>query len=214
MLAICTPVYRQVEADFLTSLSRSMELGGIRWLHVKGHANLARSRNYLVQEARDRGADQIVFIDSDIGWEPEALGQLFDCPEECRVVAGAPQRRDDGVIRFCSMPDRIMRREGQLISGIGATAFMRIAASVFDELESKVPAYAYQGKQYPAFFQTPVQDGELLDEDVFFSRLCKANGIEVWLNPEIPLRHWHHSPLTAVMAEHVKFKPLREAVNG
>lgn len=214
MLAICTPIYRQVEADFLTSLAKTMDMGGIRWLHVKGHANLARARNYLVQEARERGAEQVVFIDSDIGWEPEALGQLFDCSEECRVVAGAPQRREDGKIRFCSMPDPVMRRDGPLVSGIGATAFMRIATSVFDELQDKVPSYTYQSRQFPAFFQTPVLNGEMLDEDVFFSRLCRSNGIEVWLNPEIPLRHWHNSPLTAVMAEHVQFKPLREAVNG
>jgi glycosyltransferase involved in cell wall biosynthesis len=217
MLAILTPVFRTCEPDFLGSLFKTLGQGGATWIHVQGHANLARSRNYLVQEARDRKAEHVLFIDADIGWEPEAVGQLFDCPDDARIVAACPQRREDGAIRFASTPDANPKRQGQMVTGTAATAFMRVATSVFDELEPRVPHYHYQGRSYPAFFQTPIAltasgKRELLDEDVYFSGLCKANGIDVWLNPTIPLRHWHTTPLTALMADHMNLDPLKDAV--
>jgi hypothetical protein len=193
-----------------------MEIGRptVSWLHCVGHANLARARNYLVREARERGAQAIVFIDSDIGWDAEAFGALFDCHEDVRVLAGCPQRRDDK-LGFCGIPDTpVMRKAGRLVSGHAATAFLRVDASVFDELEPKVPSYEYQGERYPAFFQVGIRDGEMLDEDVWFSRLCRDNGIEVWLDPSIQLRHWHSRPLTGRMADHIRFTPLKEAANG
>lgn len=212
MLAICTPVFRTVEPDFLGSLFKTLGAGGCTWIHVNGHANLPRARNYLVQEARDRKAEHILFIDADIGWEPEAVGQLFDCPDDARVVAGCPQRREHDKLRFCGEPDQVTRTSGRLVTGTAATAFLRIETSVFDELESKVPNYSFQGREYPAFFQTPVTNGLMLDEDVFFSRLCKANGIDVWLDPTIQLRHWHSVPMTARMADHMNFEPLKDAI--
>lgn len=214
MLAVCTPIHRQVEADFLTSLFATMQAGGpdVRWLNTIGHANLARARNYLVQEARDRGAEAIVFIDSDIGWDVNAFSALFDADESVRVLGGSPQRREDK-LAFCSIPDHpVAKTDGRLITGKAATAFLRVDTSVFDELEAKVPHYAYKDRQYPAFFQIGIRDGYMLDEDVWFSQLCRDNGIEVWLDPTIPLRHWHSQPLTAVMADHMKFTPLKEAV--
>lgn len=203
MLAILTPVFKQVEPDFLVSLHKTMQGGGVSWFHCVGHANLSRARNYLVQQARDAGAEQIIFIDADIGWEPGDIGHLFDCAADVRVVAGAPQRRDDK-LGFCGGIDRDnTKHSGRLISGTAATAFLRVDVSVFADLESQVETYAYQGKEYHAFFQTVISGGEMLDEDVFFSRLCKDNGIDVWIDPTIRLRHWHSQPLTGCIADHI-----------
>lgn len=216
MLAICTPIHRFCEADFMGSLHQTMVAAGSEcvWLHTIGHANLPRARNYLVAQARAKGAESIVFVDSDIGWEVSAFAALFDAPEDARVVAGIPQRRDS-TLRFAGGLDRQGgKRNGKVLSGIAGTSFLRIDTSVFDELESKTESYTHDGISYPAFFQTPIQNGELLDEDVYFSRLCKRNGIEVWIDPAIPLRHWHSVPLTEVMADHIKLQPLKEAANG
>lgn len=212
MLAICTPVYRSCDPDFLTSLQRTLHegAGAAIWLQVTGHANLPRARNYLVQQARDRGAKAIVFIDSDIGWDADAFGVLFDCPDHVRVVAGAPRRRTEQ-LAFCGGIDREGRKLcGRLITGIAATAFLRVDTSVFDELEPLVETYAYQGRQYPGFFQTPIKGGEMLDEDVFFSRLCKANGIDVWIDPHISLRHWASVPMTGCIADHLQKAEQKE----
>lgn len=214
MLAICTPIHRQVEPDFFASLQATLRTGGgaAIWLHTIGHANLPRARNYLVQEARDRGAGAIVFIDADIGWDADAFGALFDCPDDVRVLAGAPRRREEKMA-FCGSIDRHgLKQNGRLMTGTAATAFLRVDASVFDDLDGKVESYGYQGRQYPGFFQTPIIDGDLKDEDVFFSHLCKANGIDVWIDPHIRLRHWANMPMTGCIADHLPRHELKEAV--
>lgn len=220
-VAICSPIHRTVEADFMVSMIRTLQgfPAACEFFHVVGHANLARARNYLVAQARAWGATDIVFVDSDIGWEAEAFISLFEMPDEVRVNAGCPQRRN-AQISFCGIPDTpVARRLGNYVrgpvSGQAATAFLRVSANVFDELEPKVPAFIYQGVSYPAFFEVGIRDGEMLDEDVWFSRLCRDNGIEVWLDPSIQLRHWHSQPLTEVMADHLTYSaPLKEVANG
>lgn len=212
-LYICTPIFRTVEPDFLVSLHETMKAGGpeVKWLEVTGHANLARARNYLVREARNRGAEAIVFIDADLGWDVNAFGALFDTPEDARVVAGCPQRRDGS--GFCGTPDTPHRRHGdRLLSGQAATAFLRVECSVFDELEGRVPSYRYQGNDYPAFFRIEIENGEMLDEDISFSRTCRRNGIDVWLDPTIQLRHWQSQPMAARMVDHIQIDELKEAV--
>jgi len=212
-VAILTPVHRLVEADFLVSLHETLTKFPlpISWIHCVGHANLSRSRNYLTQEARDRGVTDLVFIDSDLGWSAEAFISLFET--DARVIAGCPQRRDEK-LGFCGIPDHpTIKRSGRLITGQAATAFLRVEASVFDELELKVPTYIYQDRKTPAFFQVGIQGDDLLDEDVWFSRLCRGHGIDVWLDPTIQLRHWHSQPLTEVMSDHIRYEPLKEAAN-
>lgn len=213
MLAICSPIYRTVEPAFLASLHETLQAGGpdVRFIYTQGHANLARARNYLVREARNSGAEALVFIDSDISWDQDAFGALFDAPDHVRVIAGAPQRREQK-LGFCGGVDRDPTLCGKLVAGTAATAFLRIDCSVFDELEPKVPSYRYQGEMFPAFFQVGIRDGEMLDEDVWFSRLCKDNRVGVWIDPTIRLGHWQAQPFTARMSDYVRFEPLKEAV--
>lgn len=213
LVAICTPIHRQVEADFMVSLFKTMQarMAPAIWLHTVGHSNLPKARNWLVANARAQGATDIVFIDSDIGWEPHAFRALLEAPEAAQVVAGVPQRRDDRGISFCGHPDAPKGKAmGHLLSGYAATAFMRIRTEVFDRLDGKVPEYTHEGQTQQAFFSYPVSENpvtgkmDMLLEDYAFCQFCRDDGIDVWLDPTIPLRHWHSTPLQAVMAEHVQ----------
>ena len=219
-IAILTPVARQVDADFAASLlktvsSVSAEIG---WLHVVGHANLPRARNVLVAKALELGVDDVVFIDSDIGWEPEAFAALFEVPEGVDVVAGCPQRRVDDEISFCGSPkiNGEARVLGDLITGYAATAFLRIRSRVFEALKPKVARFDYQDTEAWAWFDYKVDENPFsrtrgfIGEDFYFSMLCMENGIDVWLDPTISLRHWNASPLTARMSDHLEVK-LKEA---
>jgi hypothetical protein len=150
-----------------------------------------------------------VFIDADIGWDPEAFAKLFNVAPEMRVVAGAPQKRDGS--GFCGHLDRQPRMSGFCYSGETATAFLRIETSVFGELEPKVERYNFDGVDYAAFFQMAIRNGEMPAEDIFFSRLCRANGVDVWIDPTISLRHWTTMPMTARMIDRLR-PALKEAV--
>ncbi|MCI5043905.1 MAG: hypothetical protein MRY72_04350 [Aquisalinus sp.] len=210
-IAICTPIHRNTDADFTSSLLKTFRAvkEQLAWLNVVGQANIAHARNILVAEALKRGATDVVFIDSDIGWEPEAFSKLFHVPDECRIIAGAPQRRDPKSISFCSIPDQQeIKRHGHLLSGLAATAFLRIQTSVFDELDYAKTYHHPEGTCKSWFFHdiAPPREGEpdgFIASDFYFSTRCTQAGIDVWIDPDIQLRHYATVPLTSRLVDYL-----------
>ncbi len=210
-VAICTPIHRSVDADFTASLLKTFQSVKMQlaWLNVVGQPNIAHARNILVAEALKREATDIVFIDSDIGWEPEGFLKLFEAPDECRIVAAAPQRRDRNHVTFCSMPDqKEPKRLGPLITGMVATAFQRIDVSVFTELTYPKAYQHAQGTCKSWFFHdiAPHYEGEpdnFIASDFYFTQKCREAGIESWIDPDIALRHYATVPLTARLVDYL-----------
>lgn len=202
-VAIITPVYREVEPDFTFSLVRTLRIGGVdfTWLHCVGHTNLPRARNILTDDARKSGADEVFYIDADMGWEPEAVVELFSLPSSLGIIGGAPEKRDGK--GFAAIPDMTnCKQAGPLISGIPPTAFMRVPGKVFDTLQAHVPTFEYEGRTVPMFFgQSIGPNGFLRDDDVHFVETARSHGIDSWIHPGLPLRHWGHSPKTRIMAD-------------
>lgn len=236
-VVICTPIARAPQPDFMASLMGLMSVCSgkdVSWVNVVGHANTPRARNVLAKKALDLGADELVWIDDDIGFSPEAFGLLFDVPDDVRVVAGMPQRRTgQEELSFCGCVDREPGRNGRLLTGHAATAFLRVGASVLRELEPKVGKFQHKELETaenpegwcPAWFHYeigPTPNGDMVGytgEDFWFSGLCRDNGIDVWLDPSIQLRHWHTLPLGECYGDHVEMAPenrisLREMVYG
>ncbi|MCI5043906.1 MAG: hypothetical protein MRY72_04355 [Aquisalinus sp.] len=211
-VAICTPIHRYTHADFTASLIKTYRAvkdpDNLAWLNMVGNANLAQARNILVSEAIKRGVDDIVFIDSDIGWEPDAFAALFEAPQDCLIVAGAPQRRDQQDIKFCSVVDDKRATNGRLISGIAATAFMRIQARVFPMLKYAETYQHNDGEtrawfDYVRYYNQEHGISGFINEDFYFSMKSKEEGVENWIDPTIKLRHYNNIALTACMVDHI-----------
>ena len=204
-VAIITPVFREVEPDFPCSLVRTMRIQGVdfSWLHCVGHTNLPRARNILTHDARLTGVDEVFYIDADMGWEPEAVVELFTLPSGMGIMGGAPEKRDGK--GFAAIPDQAnVKQAGPLISGKPPTAFMRVPCAVFDKLEPLVPQFEYEGRSIPAFFGNSIdENGFMRDDDIHFVDLARSHGVQSWIHPGLALRHWGHSPKTRVMADHI-----------
>jgi len=226
-IAICTPIGRFADPDYMTSVFKTMKFldghANVSWFTQVGHANLPRARNILTGQALKWGADDIIFIDDDIGWEPEALLKLMHVPEKVLICAGAPQRRTEE-LSFCGGPDNNLQwdcGEGRVIySGYAATAFLRVKREAFEALADKVETFSYTGTDYKAFFNYKIgpnpsgKEVGFIGEDYYFSMLAKDNDVEVWIDPTIELRHWNRSPLTEVLVNHVKPKESKDDAIG
>ena len=97
-IAICTPKPRHGGGhdDYERSLRdtlMALNEGGFGWMdpQTSGHANVCRSRNILAALALGNGATDIVFIDSDVGWDVRDFMRLIN--HDVDVVAGAIIRR-------------------------------------------------------------------------------------------------------------------------
>lgn len=221
-IAICSCISKSPVADYTISLFKTVnylkDKATVSWLHQVGHANLPRARNILVGKALAWGATDIIFIDDDIGWEPEAFASLMTAPPEVDILAGTPQRRTQPgeQISFCGGPDGTFKMEltdGRTIyQGWAATAFLRVKASVYERLKDKVEEFEYDGENFRAYYNYKIglnpsgKTKGFIGEDYYFCGLAKENGIEVWVDPSIELRHHHTVALDEVLASHIQEK--------
>lgn len=208
---ILTPVARAPRPEFVTSLIKTLgAFPDTQWLHVVGHANTPRVRNLLAHWALTKtDATDIVFVDDDIAWEPEAFARLLS--HDVDVVAGAPQRRSNDQT-FCGRLDDagVQKRHGELVSGQAATAFMRITRSAFDALAPTRRKFDYNDSVgVSAYFDYDIYQGpsgqtSYVGEDFWFCDECRKNGIDVWIDPHIRLKHFHTLGLDLCMADVMK----------
>ena len=207
-VAVLTPIARAPHPEFVTSLIQTLgAFPETKWLHVTGHANTPRVRNLLTHWALTKtDCTDVVFIDDDIAWTPEGFARLVS--HDVDVVAGAPQRRSDDTT-FCGRLDYpdVQKSCGDLITGQAATAFMRIRRSALDALAPTRRTFSYRDDgEVRAYFdydiyESPNGETSYVGEDFWFCDECRKNGIEVWIDPHIRLKHFHTIGLDACMAD-------------
>lgn len=171
-----------------------------------------RARNAIVTKFLNSTCDRLLFIDSDIVFEPDDVFALLDkdlpvicgmypkksiCPNMVRdnVVGGK-----DDILKFSSKLAINIKAGGLVNDTIielldAPTGFMCIKKEVFENLKSKVQSYYSDISGYPYktqmfnFFGIGVQHDRFLSEDYWFCRLCQENGISVYGHLKVILKH-------------------------
>lgn len=164
-------------------------------------------RNSLVDSARnnvthmflnDTTADKLIFIDSDMCWKEEQLIRLCCLSTMYKVVGGMYSTKNEKDQKFLGVHYR--DKEGNLefdkygmvrMMGCGL-GFMAIDRSVFEDMMETTAKYedGKKDKQIYRFFQTDVQDGKLIGEDIYFlKRWCTDFNGSVWIDPDMNLGH-------------------------
>jgi hypothetical protein len=151
-------------------------------------------RNQLVQSFLDSGCERMVFLDSDITFEPGALIKLARRPEE--FVAGCTRHKsEDESYPIWWLPNKELwaNKSGLLeIDKIGL-ALAAVSRSVFEQIRLKHPGREteFRGQVTTCFFEMPFRDGELFGEDTYFCKLWRDSGGKIFLDPELEITHWH-----------------------
>lgn len=154
----------------------------------------AMGRNQLAQAFMDSDCDKLVFLDSDISFEPGSIVKLahmpqdfvggcyrFKLPEECYPIGWLPNDElwadKFGLLEVGSLP----------------TGFLCLSKKVFQTLKEATPEkeYTHFGKKNHCYFEYPFEAGKgLYSEDSFFCREWKKIGGKIYLYPEFNLTHW------------------------
>src|SRR5579871_1660104 len=95
---ICTPVARAPCLEYTLAFAETavhLLQTGIRHASqfVVGSSNLPRARNELVARFLASGCDDLIFVDDDMGWKPEAIVRLLASDKE--VLGGVGRKRVD-----------------------------------------------------------------------------------------------------------------------
>lgn len=164
------------------------------------NAGLLQSRNVLVKDFLESGYDKMVFLDSDITFEPGAIIKLAYMPFD--FVGGCYRYKKEPVkypINFLpDQKDLWINRVGLIEVASLPTGFLSLSRKVFETIKENHPerALADQGEGNPAFcyFQMPFIDGQFYGEDVFLCKEWREAGGKIYMDPEIKLTHWSFNP--------------------
>ncbi len=189
-------------------------------------SDVSRGRNEAAAAALDGGFSHLLFIDGDIEFRPEAVFRLLRAGKD---VCGATYRRKtdgeeynhefiphrDGFVPSCPATGllKIMRL---------GTGFMMISTDALRKMRAAIPEIAYKSRRPDgswrnmwAFFAFEVHDTangrEIFSEDFNFCRRWTALGGEIWLDPEIQLKHWGPQSWDGDPMAHLGLEPVEAA---
>ena len=205
---IATPVARHPVRQYTFSHSRTMvhlaQLGIRSWMQqIIGNSNVARARNELAAWFLASDYTDLLFIDDDMGWEPNAVVRLLASEQD--VIAGVGCKKvlcaDTDPAKWClRVLDGPITQDAMgaiEVEGVG-TGFMKITRSVFGRMQNMHPEWKRRGwpkmpaavrAQYYEFFRFSSEGEDEFGEDIGFCRTWRALGGTVWIDPTIKLVH-------------------------
>jgi hypothetical protein len=195
--AVLVPYQRSIEPETDEAL-RQLERRGVPVYRQPGCSAIDLARNQLASCALLDGKESILFIDSDIWFDPDQALYLLNRPEP--VVAGlySQKRHNHRLnVQFIEAPDFIDVGQGGRdyeVEGVGA-GFLRVATRVLQGMIDwlGMPSTDYAGaKLWPFFLPQMVEvDGRWRYEceDYAFCRRVRQAGFPIILDTRIRLYH-------------------------
>jgi predicted O-methyltransferase YrrM len=172
------------------------------------------ARNAVLRDFLNSNCTDLVFIDADVGWEPEALIKLIKHDRD--IVAGVyPKRANDEEYPVHVAPgtDLYADKDG-LVEVEGApTGFMKIKRHVVEKMveANKDRRFLGQGdksgdKPYTIVFERTYEDGHRWSGDYNFCRKWRQMGGKVFVDPEMHLTHIGETEFSGSLGHHWKRK--------
>jgi hypothetical protein len=233
-LFIATPAFgHQVTTNYANSLLKFVSTAHPRLavssaIHMQsGMALVTQARNNCVSYFLNSECTHFLFIDADIGFEPEAIYRLIEkdvplCLTPYPVKGYGKDHQLQFIVHFPDKDNVRIQKDGFTEITAGPTGFMMIKREVFEKLAEKYPERKTVNKQlvgnkvetmekgWYTFFET-AQDPEngYLGEDISFCRLWTNIGGKIYADTQTPLTHFgshaFHGSLNMMFA---KQKPI------
>ena len=149
-----------------------------------------RARNDLIRIAVESEVDDLVFIDSDMGWIPEDFFKLLEYDVD--IVGGTYRKKTDveNYVVKISAENKLTLSDNNLVevSGLGA-GFLRLTKKAINALWDSAEEYTDGDKKNRMIFNIGVRDGFLLSEDIMACAKLRDLGFKIWLDPSITCTH-------------------------
>jgi len=191
---IATPAYDgRLDVWYTNSLVNTIRLAQANGIFVHPvfmsyDALIQRARNDLFALAVEGGYDDMIFIDSDMEWNPEWIMELLSRPED--VVGGTARKKTDDAEIYVAKTQDLTYHENGLIKceGLG-TGFVRLSREAFTALWEISPEYQNEGKTRRMICDVQVIDGQLYSEDTVLFKKLNELGFDCWLDPKMTCVH-------------------------
>ena len=167
---------------------------------ICGCSVVSRARNLLAKDMLESKCDYLLFIDSDINFEPDDIFRLMAWGTDPKkgIVAAVPRTRNESKVYIATLDydengDLTMNGMGLVRAKRVATAFMLVRREVFETLEKEHPEWAYYDSKtdrtLSCMFDFQLAEEGYIGEDFLFCDRVRDHGFEVWIDPSITLGH-------------------------
>ena len=167
---------------------------------ICGCSVVSRARNLLAKDMLESKCDYLLFIDSDINFEPDDIFRLMAWGTDPKkgIVAAVPRTRNESKVYIATLDydengDLTMNGMGLVRAKRVATAFMLVRREVFETLEKEHPEWAYYDaktdRTLSCMFDFQLAEEGYIGEDFLFCDRVREHGFEVWIDPTITLGH-------------------------
>ena len=173
-----------------------------------GNSLIADARNQLASRFLRSDCSDLVFIDSDVVWQPADLLRLLAWPVP--LVAGVYQRKSSK-LDFSVKFGATIGARGELVTAerVG-TGFLRIRRDCLEKMADAHPELRLADAKDPenrklfALFDTSIVDGQFIGEDFTFCDRWRALSGEVLVDPKIRLAHYGMHAYDEPLSNHLK----------
>ena len=195
---VATPTYDgklpiEVVRCLLNEQATAVMVGDdIRFQFLPGCSHPAMGRNQLAQTFMESDADRLVFLDSDVTFEPGAILKI--ARYQADFVGGAYRYKfpeENYPVGFLDGEMLGLTREGLVPVACVPGGFLSLSRKVFETFKEAFPEREYEhfGRKAFAYFHMTFKDGHLWGEDSGFCKEWRDLGGKVYLDPEIALTH-------------------------
>jgi hypothetical protein len=161
---------------------------------VSFDALIQRCRNDTLALALMQDCDDLIWIDTDIEWEPEWFYKLLDYPVD--VVGGTYPKKGDTVEQYVlNLGDNTGEIDGRGLMKVGGlgTGFLRFSRAACQWLWDNSPRYIEVDKgglEKRWVFDVAIRDNDLISEDIWVcKRLIDEAGFDIYLDPTMTCNH-------------------------
>ena len=178
--------------SLMTTVKMSKEKGvEITPMWVSFDALIQRARNDTVQIALEMGMDDLIWIDSDIEWNPEWFYKLLEYPED---IVGGTYRKKGDIEQYVLRQTKkrpINQKNGLVeVDGLG-TGFVKMSRASLQWLWDNSPEYVdpKDGKERRMIFDVVIENGDMISEDIHMFNTLTRGGFKVYMDTAMTCNH-------------------------
>jgi len=204
---IAMPCYDSVKINSMLSVIKLIQQLGKSGIEVGIHTMksplIHQARNYLTSVFLTTEYQYMLFIDSDVEFEPEAVIRMMVAKKRivCTPyrVKSADVNKHIYTVEFKNPKNILVLAEGLVEIEAGPTGLMLIDRMVFERIIKNHPELKIINKAtlnsdqshkfYYNFFDFSFKDGYSRGEDVSFCRLARDNDFRIFANIQSPTVH-------------------------
>ena len=146
---------------------------------------LPHSRNVLIKRAVYQKPDAVVWIDSDISWDPNDFLKLINSEHD--VIGGTyrkKQNKEEYVANFYKLDSGPVSEVESL--GLG---FLKMSNKAINLIWSLSKRYGADNENFRNVFEMEIKNGQIYTEDTLLSNKLRELGIKTYLDKTITCNH-------------------------